>query len=175
MTINIGVIFRAVFVFSLFAAAAVLAASVTAAHEFKVGALYIGHPWSRPTPKGANIAGGYLTITNKGKVADRLIGGGSPAASQIELHEMANVDGATKTRVLANGLEIKPGETVKLRPGAHRILLLGLKEPFELGQKVNGTLVFEKAGSVEIVYNIEENAEAQNGPAPGGVAQHRNH
>ena len=54
------------------------------AHEFKVGALYIGHPWSRPTPKGANIAGGYLTITNKGKVADRLIAGGSPAASQVE-------------------------------------------------------------------------------------------
>jgi copper(I)-binding protein len=175
MTISIGVIFRAVFVFSLFAAAAVLAASVTAAHEFKVGAIYIGHPWSRPTPKGANIAGGYLTITNKGKVADRLIGGGSPAASQIELHEMASVDGATKTRVLANGLEIKPGETVKLRPGAHRILLLGLKEPFELGQKVSGTLVFEKAGSVEIIYNIEENAEAANTPAPGGVAQHRNH
>ena len=38
---------------------------------------------------------------------------------------------------------------MKLRPGALRILLLGLKEPFEVGKKVNGTLVFEKAGSVE--------------------------
>jgi periplasmic copper chaperone A len=171
----IGVIARAFFVFSLFVAAAVLAASGGAAHEFKVGTLYIGHPWSRPTPKGANIAGGYLTITNKGKVADRLIGGDSPAASQVELHEMANVDGMTKTRVLANGLEIKPGQTVELRPGAHRILLLGLKEPFELGQKVNGTLVFEKAGSVGIVYNIEEKAEASNGPAQGGGMNHRNH
>jgi copper(I)-binding protein len=172
---TIGAIARAVFVFSLFAAAAVLAASGGAAHEFKVGTLYIGHPWSRPTPKGANIAGGYLTITNKGKIADRLIAGGSPAASQVELHEMASVDGMTRTRVLANGLEIKPGQTVELKPGAHRILLLGLKEPFELGQKVNGTLVFEKAGSVEIIYNIEENTQASNAPAPGGGAQHRNH
>ena len=138
-------IFRIVFVFSLylFVTAATFAAQ---AHEFKVGALDIGHPWSRPTPKDANIAGGYLTITNKGKVADRLIGGASPAASQIEVHEMANVDGMTKTRALANGLEIKPGKTIELKPGAYRILLLGLKEPFQLGQKVKGTLVFEKAG-----------------------------
>jgi len=167
-------IVRVIFVFSLFVTAAVFAASGAAAHEFKVGALDIAHPWSRPTPKDASIAGGYLKITNKGKVADRLIGGASPAASQIELHEMADVDGVTKTRVLANGLEIKPGKTVELKPGSYRILLLGLKEPFQLGQKVNGTLVFEKAGSVAIVYNIEENAEASSGPANGGGA-HRNH
>ena len=72
---------------------------------------------ARP-PKDANIAGGYLTITNKGKVADRLIGGASPAASQIEVHEMANVDGMMKTRPLAGGLEIKPGKTIELKPGA---------------------------------------------------------
>jgi len=173
MTISIGVIFRAVFVFSLFAAAAVLAASVTAAHEFKVGAIYIGHPWSRPTPKGANIAGGYLTITNKGKTADRLIGGASPAAGQIEMHEVVDVDGIAKTRPLANGIEIKPGKTVELKPGALRIVLLGLKEPLKLGQKIKGTLVFEKAGPIEIVYNVEENP----GAAVSGVAgaQHKHH
>jgi periplasmic copper chaperone A len=152
--------------------AAVFAASGATAHEYKVGALDIGHPWSRPTPKDASIAGGYLTITNKGKVADRLIGGASPAASQIEVHEMADVDGVTKTRALANGLEIKPGKTIELKPGSYRILLLGLKEPFQLGQKVKGTLVFEKAGPVEIVYNIEENA----GAAVSGVnGAHKHH
>ena len=165
-------IFRITFAFSLcvFAAAAVSAAQ---AHDFKVGALDIGHPWSRPTPKDANIAGGYLTITNKGKVADRLIGGASPAASQIEVHEMANVDGMMKTRPLAGGLEIKPGKTIELKPGAYRLVLLGLKEPLQIGQKVKGTLVFEKAGSVEIVYNVEENP----GAAVSGVAgaQHKHH
>ena len=165
-------IFRIVFVFSLylFVTAATFAAQ---AHEFKVGALDIGHPWSRPTPKDANIAGGYLTITNKGKVADRLIGGASPAASQIEVHEMANVDGMMKTRPLAGGLEIKPGKTIELKPGAYRILLLGLKEPLQIGQKVKGTLVFEKAGPVEIVYNVEENPEASK--ATTGSALHKHH
>ena len=165
-------IFRITFAFSLcvFAAAAVSAAQ---AHDFKVGALDIGHPWSRPTPKDANIAGGYLTITNKGKVADRLIGGASPAASQIEVHEMANVDGMMKTRPLTGGLEIKPGKTIELKPGAYRLVLLGLKEPLQVGQKIKGTLVFEKAGPVEIIYNVEENA----GAAVSGVnaVSHKHH
>ena len=73
---------------------------------------------------------------------------------------MVEVDGMTKTRALANGIEIKPGKTVELKPGSYRILLLGLKEPFQLGQKVKGWLVFEKAGPVEIVYNVEENPGA---------------
>ena len=161
-------IFR-VFVASV--AAAAFAATGAAAHEYKVGALDIGHPWSRPTPKEANIAGGYLTITNKGKTADRLIGGDSPAAGQIEVHEVVEVDGMTKTRALANGIEIKPGKTVELKPGSYRILLLGLKEPFQLGQKIKARLVFEKAGPVEIVYNVEENP----GAAVSGVMQHKHH
>ena len=125
-------IVRDIFVFvtaAIFVAAAVLITTGAGAHEFKVGAIDIGHPWSRPTPKDANIAGGYLIITNKGKTADRLIGGASPAAGQIEVHEVVDVDGMTKTRPLANGIEIKPGKTVELKPGALRIVLLGLKEP----------------------------------------------
>ena len=167
-------IVRDIFVFvtaAIFVAASLLIATVAGAHEFKVGAIDIGHPWSRPTPKDASIAGGYLTITNKGKTADRLIGGDSPAAGQIEVHEVVEVDGMTKTRALANGIEIKPGKTVELKPGSYRLLLLGLKEPFQLGQKVKGRLVFEKAGPVEIVYNVEENP----GAAVSGVMQHKHH
>jgi copper(I)-binding protein len=170
-------IVRDIFVFitaAIFVAAAVLITTGAGAHEFKVGAIDIAHPWSRPTPKDANIAGGYLTITNKGKTAERLIGGASPEAGQIEVHEVVDVDGMSKTRQLANGIEIKPGKTVELKPGSYRLLMLGLKEPFQLGQKVKGTLVFEKAGPVEIVYNVEENA----GAAVCGVgasAQHKNH
>lgn len=154
-------------------AASVFAANEVVAHEYKIGALDIGHPWSRPTPKDVTIAGGYLTITNKGKVADRLIGGASPAAGQIEIHEMASVDGMMKTRALPNGLEIQPGKTVELKPGAYRILLLGLKEPFQLGQRIKGTLVFEKAGTVEVIYNVEENADLSGHALHGaGHGQH---
>ena len=169
---NMTTVFRLIFVFFLYLFV-IAGLFVAEAHEFNVGTLDIGHPWSRPTPKDATIAGGYLTITNKGKAADRLIGGASPAASLIEVHEMANVDGMMKTRPLANGLEIKPGKTIELKPGAYRLVLLGLKEPLQVGQKVKGTLVFEKAGPVEIVYNVEENPEASN--STSGAALHKHH
>ena len=105
---------RITFAFCLFLSAAA-ATSAAQAHEFKA-TLDIGHPWSRPTPKDANIAGGDLTITNKGKVADRLIGGASPAASQIEVHEMANVDGMMKTRPLAAAWKSNPARRSNSSP-----------------------------------------------------------
>lgn len=154
------------------AAVAVFAANAATAHEFKIGALEIGHPWSRPTPKDASIAGGYLTITNKGKVADRLIGGTSPAAGQIEVHEMVEVDGKIKTRAMADGIVIAPGKSIEFKPGSLRLVLLGLKEPFQAGQKIKGALTFEKAGTVEIVYNVEENPAATNTTSGSGAHKH---
>ena len=43
------------------------------AQEVKAGDLVITQAWSRATPGGAKIAGGYLTIENKGAAPDRLI------------------------------------------------------------------------------------------------------
>jgi copper(I)-binding protein len=138
----------------LFAGALALIATA-AAQEFKVGSLEIGQPWARATPKGATIGGGYLKITNKGAEPDRLVGGSSPVAGRFEIHEMTMVDGVMKMRPLANGLEIKPGQTLELKPGGLHVMLVGLKQPLEAGQTLKGTLVFEKAGTVEIEYKVE--------------------
>ena len=116
--------------------------------------------------KGADIAGAYMTLSNKGTAPDRLIGGSSPVAGRFELHLMTVEDGVMKMRPVDGGLEIKPGATVELKPGSFHIMLMGLKQPLEKGQKVKGTLVFEKAGTVEIEYAVE--ALGASSPAPGG-------
>ena len=59
--------------YSLAAAALLLSAGFATAHEFKAGPLKIGHPWSRATPAGAKVGGGYLSIENTGTTADRLV------------------------------------------------------------------------------------------------------
>ena len=51
--------------------------------SYKVGALVIEAPWTRATPGGAQVAGGYLKITNTGNEADRLVGGSLPIASAV--------------------------------------------------------------------------------------------
>ena len=98
-------------------AAAALATLITVpalAHDYTVGALKIHDPWARATPKGAQVGGAYMTITNTGTTADRLIGGSTAVAKGFEVHEMSLANGVMKMRELPNGLEIKPGEIVTL-------------------------------------------------------------
>jgi copper(I)-binding protein len=141
-----------------FLAGALLALSfgVSQAHDYTVGALEIGHPWARATPKGAAVGSGYLKITNKGTAPDRLIGASFSAARRVEIHEMAMSGGIMQMRPLKNGIEIKPGETVELKPGGYHIMFMSLKQPLTKGQRVKGTLTFEKAGPVDVEFAVED-------------------
>src|SRR6202035_6099799 len=81
------------------------------AEEVKAGDLVIAQAWSRATPGGAKVAGGYLTIENKGSTADRLIGGSGDVTDRIEVHEMTTSNGVMTMRALDEGLVIEPGKT----------------------------------------------------------------
>lgn len=125
------------------------------AHEYTVGSLHIGHPWSRATPKGAAIGAGYLKITNNGTAPDRLLGGSSEAAKSFELHVMSMENGVMKMRPVKGGIEIKPGETVEFKPESYHVMFVGLKEPLVQGHRVKATLDFEKAGKVAVEFVVE--------------------
>ena len=125
------------------------------AHEYTVGSLHIGHPWSRATPKGATIGAGYLKITNNGTTPDRLIGGLSDAAKSFELHVMSMENGVMKMRPVEGGIEIKPGETVEFKPESYHVMFVGLKEPLVQGHRVKATLDFAKAGKVAVEFVVE--------------------
>ncbi len=139
------------------ALAAVLAllASPATAHDYKVGTLEIGHPWTRATPATAQAGGGFLTIVNKGTTPDRLIAARSTASDKVEIHEMKMDGNVMRMRELEKGLEIPAGATVTLKPGGYHVMFMGLKAPFAKDAKVPLTLVFEKAGSLDIVLDVE--------------------
>jgi copper(I)-binding protein len=152
------------------------------AHEFNVGPLHIGHPWSRATPKGAQVGGGYLTITNNGSTPDRLVGGSTSVAKEFELHSMTNENGVMKMRPVEGGLEIKPGQTVTLKPSGYHIMFVGLQKPLTEGERLAATLEFAKAGKVEVVFNVEGMGATHDKPASGkaghdmpGMAGQHNH
>jgi copper(I)-binding protein len=153
------------------AVAALFMAGPAHAHDFTVGALKIEHPWARATPKGAQVAGGYLKITNTGKEPDRLVGGSVAFAGRFEIHEMAMDGGVMKMRALPKGLEIKPGQTVELKPGSFHLMFMELKQPLVKDQmpRPKGTLMFEKAGKVEVEFAVEAIGGA---PSGGGHKHH---
>ncbi len=121
-----------------------------AAHDYTLGTLKIGHPWSRATPPSAPSAGGFLTVTNTGTTADRLISASSPAAGQVQIHEMKMDGTVMRMRELEKGLEIPPGATVALAPGGFHLMLMELKSPLKEATRVPVTLVFEKAGKIDV-------------------------
>ncbi|AWM07828.1 copper chaperone PCu(A)C [Bradyrhizobium symbiodeficiens] len=139
----------------LAAFALAISAAPALADDVKAGDLVISQPWSRATPGGAKVAGGYLVIENKGTAPDRLIGGSADIAGKFEIHEMAVENGVMKMRALDKGLTIEPGKTVKFAPGGYHLMLQELKGPFKQGDKVPVTLQFEKAGKVAVSLDVQ--------------------
>jgi len=134
---------------------------------FKAGGITVEAPWSRATPGGAQVAGGYMKITNAGKDADRLTGGTFPNAARFEIHEMKTEGSVVTMRPLPKGLEIKPGETVEFKPGGYHVMFMGLKQGLKEGQTVKGTLTFEKAGTIDVEYRVGS-IGGGSAPAAGG-------
>jgi hypothetical protein len=138
------------------------------AADVTAGSLKIFAPWARATPKGASVGGGYMTITNSGTAPDRLIGGSADVAGSFEVHEMKMDGGVMKMRPVANGIEIKPGQTVTLEPSGYHVMLVGLKQQLKQGEHFKATLEFAKAGKVDVDFTVEGlGAKSGGGAAPG--------
>lgn len=154
--------------FACAALVAVIAVGPVRAEDVKAGDLVISQAWSRATPKGAKVGGGYLTIENKGSTPDRLTGVSSDVAGNVQVHEMSMQNGVMKMRPVENGLTIDPGKTVKLAPGGYHLMMTDLKAPLKEGEKVPVTLDFEKAGKVTVSLQVEGvGAQGPTGAAAG--------
>lgn len=145
----------------------------TRAADYHVGSIHITQPWARATPKGALTGAAYMTITNNGTTPDRVNCASSDASAKCQIHSMTMDNGVMKMRPVEGGLEIKPGETVTLKPSGFHVMLVGLKNPLEQGKMVEVTLQFEKAGMVKVEFPIAPiGAAAPGGPAGGMQMDH---
>jgi copper(I)-binding protein len=125
------------------------------AHETKAGGILIGHPWARQSPSGVDVAAGYMTITNSGTEADRLVKATATIAPTVQLHEMKMEGDVMKMAEIQGGILIPPGATVELKPKSLHVMFMELKTPVKEGDVFTGTLTFEKAGTVEVEYQVK--------------------
>lgn len=141
--------------FLLSASALLLFAGSAFAHDYTLGDLSIHHPVARATPANAPVSAGYMTITNNGAEADRLIGASVDFAGKAEIHEMTMDNDVMKMRQLQDGLEIPAGGTVTLMPGGYHVMFMKLGEQLKEGETRKATLLFEKAGKIDVELNVE--------------------
>ena len=154
-------------------AALSLIAGAASAKNFSVGSIEISNPWIRATPRGASVAGAYLTVVNIGAEAERLMGGSIAGVSRLEVHRMVMDGNVAKMRPVEGGLEIKPGQSVALTPDSFHVMLIGFKQQFQQGQHVKGTLEFQKAGKVDVEFTVESMGAA--GPSHSMPMEHTGH
>jgi copper(I)-binding protein len=124
------------------------------AHDYTLKSLSIDHAFARATPPGAKSGGAFFVVENAGKTPDKLIRAASPVAGAVELHQMA-MDGGIMTMRAMTAMDVPAAGKLELSPGGYHLMLLDLKQPLKVGDKVPLTLTFEKAGSVDITVVVE--------------------
>lgn len=153
----------------LAAAAAVFAPAAHAA-TFRLGQLEAGDPWSRPAAAGMNGAG-FVTLTNRGKAADRLMSVETTAAKKAEIHQSLMTNGVASMKRQDAGVAIPAGQAVAFAPGGYHVMFLGLTKALKGGDKVPATLVFQSGTKMKVEFEVRGAGAA---PMPKGM-EHMNH
>jgi copper(I)-binding protein len=143
------------------AAALVLAASPLAAHAAGVEAV---QPWSRPAAVGGTGVG-YVTLVNHGK-ADALVGAESPDAASVEMHASSMAGGVMKMAPEAR-TPIPAGGRVSFAPGGRHLMLIGLKRPLKVGDRVAATLKFASGATLKVGFVVQAQPPVASGQASG--------
>jgi copper(I)-binding protein len=109
--------------------------------------------WARPTVPGQQAGGGYVTLTSA--VADRLVGGSTPAAGRLELHTMSMQGDVMQMRQV-DAIDLPAGRKVELKPGGLHLMFIGVTKPLTAGSKLPVTLRFERAGEVKVEFDVAQ-------------------
>lgn len=118
-------------------------------------------PWARPMmmrePGGRSSGGNsavYLSLRNSGGAADTLLGGETPVAGAVEIHESFLEDDVMRMRAVGP-LEVPPGGVVDLKPGGLHVMLIDLRESLVAGDTLSLTLRFSVSGPLTLRVPIQ--------------------
>jgi copper(I)-binding protein len=104
----------------------------------------VSDAWVRETRSGDTAA--YMTIANRGSAPDRLVAVSVPSPASASLHETRYEGGIARMRPLPNGIDVRAGESVQLRPAGTHVMISGLPAALEPGDRLELSLRFERSG-----------------------------
>ena len=131
-----------------------------AARAEEGGAISANGAWAPPSLAGTHNGVAYMSLSNKGGAADRLLGANTPVAEMAELHLDENKNGVMSMRP-AGPVALAPGATVAMKQGGLHLMLMGLKEPLKVGDKFPVTFTFEHAPPLTVEIEV-----ARSSPGP---------
>ena len=150
----------------VFTAAALLAVCATAA-----GQVQVKDAWVRPALPGQNATGAFMALSTADGA--RLLGISSPAAGVAEIHEMV-MDGNVMRMRPVPVLDLPAGKTVELKPGGYHVMLMDLKRPLAVGEKIRLELRLETRDKRLVTQPVEASV-ANHSPSVTNVGGEHKH
>lgn len=115
---------------------------VPAAPAAAADAVTVRGAWARATVPGQAVGAAYMELRSAAGAV--VTAASSPAAQKTELHTMGIDQGVMRMRPVER-IAVPAGGSVKLAPGGLHVMLVGLKQPLQAGQKVPLTLTVQDA------------------------------
>jgi cytochrome oxidase Cu insertion factor (SCO1/SenC/PrrC family)/copper(I)-binding protein len=123
-----------------------------------------------PAPAGDGPAALYVTVANRAKTPDTLVGGATSAASSVEVHGHTQRDGAMMMERVT-GAPVAAGDSLSLRPGGYHLMLHGLTRRAP-GDTFTVQLHFRNAGTLPVKAVVVPYAALERMLGPAGHAEH---
>lgn len=128
--------------------------------------------WIRGTVQGQSATGAFMELTGKSNA--RLVGVASPAAKNVEVHNMTVENGVMKMFPV-DGVDLPAGKPVKLAPGGYHVMLMELQKPLNAGDKVPLKLTFELANKKREIVDLNVEVRDIKGNAKADSKGHHGH
>jgi copper(I)-binding protein len=119
--------------------------------------------WMRPTAQGENGAV-YFVLHNHSSSADELVGASSDAAQAVEIHESITTEGDIVQMTKLASLPLDPFAEIEFEPGGLHIMLVGLKEDYEVDDHLEIVLHFKNNPDLTLVAHVEGKAPEEDHP-----------
>jgi len=125
-------------------------AALTLASPALAQQIEVHDPYARSASPAARTGAAFMVIRNQGDADDRLIGASSPAAKLVQLHTHREAEGVMRMVHVEDGFVLPADGEIVMERGGRHVMFMGLTAPFEQGETVPLTLVFEQGGEVTV-------------------------
>ncbi len=126
--------------------------------------ILIQDPYARASRPNAPTGAAFMVIENTGSADDRLISATSDVAQRVELHTHKDIgDGVMQMMQVEEGFVLAPGGQHALKRGGDHIMFMGLNQSLEQGDEISVTLIFEKAGAIEVTVPVDNKRMPKHG------------
>ena len=136
----------------------VLAGAVACSSDDKASSsITVNDPWAMNATMSQGNGAAFMIVENSASTEDELIAVSVPSsvAAEAQMHdvkmegEMMKMEQVQSISIPANGIR-------EFKHGSYHIMLMELKNPLEIGSKVDITLTFKNAGKQTVSFPVEK-------------------